>query len=269
MSDKLIRVKVVDVKTTDLNPREHFDKKDLEELGASIKEQGLVQPIVVRPKGKKYELAVGERRLRAAARASTRKARVPKGEKHVPTMPAWWFSKATKREWAEALLERTADLITDIEVDYSGITLTMDDINVADLSFKIVPVDIVDGETDLKTMITMGEYRSTRSQQDNVARGDEVPVVTEVLGKLLAFQRKHIGVKQNKKETMIRECNGLKLGDRVKISKTCLMSSYRGAGADIVGFDDRENAVLNYSKSQKVVGIGDLEVVVKKEKPTS
>lgn len=46
-------------------PRRHFDEAALQELADSIKSQGLIQPIVVRPKGDGYELVAGERRWRA------------------------------------------------------------------------------------------------------------------------------------------------------------------------------------------------------------
>jgi len=47
-------------------PRQHFDQQALQELADSIKAQGIVQPIVVRPEGSHYELIAGERRWRAA-----------------------------------------------------------------------------------------------------------------------------------------------------------------------------------------------------------
>lgn len=47
-------------------PRCNFDEEKLQELAASIKEFGVVQPVVVRKKGRSYELVAGERRLRAA-----------------------------------------------------------------------------------------------------------------------------------------------------------------------------------------------------------
>lgn len=50
-------------------PRQIFDEEKLEELAASIKEFGVVQPLVVRAKGKGYELVAGERRLRASVLA--------------------------------------------------------------------------------------------------------------------------------------------------------------------------------------------------------
>ena len=50
-------------------PRRHFDEAALEELARSIETRGLIQPIVVRPHGKEYQIVAGERRWRAAQRA--------------------------------------------------------------------------------------------------------------------------------------------------------------------------------------------------------
>ena len=50
-------------------PRQHFDEEALEELAASIRSQGLMQPLVVRPLGAGFEIIAGERRWRAAQRA--------------------------------------------------------------------------------------------------------------------------------------------------------------------------------------------------------
>jgi ParB family chromosome partitioning protein len=55
------------------NPRKHFAEAELDELANSIREKGLVQPIVLRPVGaggQYYEIVAGERRWRAAQRAS-------------------------------------------------------------------------------------------------------------------------------------------------------------------------------------------------------
>ena len=49
------------------NPRQYFDDAQLAELSASIREHGVVQPILVRPSGEdRYEIIAGERRWRAA-----------------------------------------------------------------------------------------------------------------------------------------------------------------------------------------------------------
>jgi ParB family chromosome partitioning protein len=50
-------------------PRRHFDEESLNELSASIRDRGMIQPIVVRPAGDRYEIVAGERRWRAAQRA--------------------------------------------------------------------------------------------------------------------------------------------------------------------------------------------------------
>ena len=50
-------------------PRQHFDSETLAELTRSIRKSGVVQPILVRPKGNGYEVVCGERRLRAAQAA--------------------------------------------------------------------------------------------------------------------------------------------------------------------------------------------------------
>lgn len=49
-----------------VQPRTHFDDRSLKDLAMSIRENGIVQPILVRPKGPRFELVAGERRWRAA-----------------------------------------------------------------------------------------------------------------------------------------------------------------------------------------------------------
>jgi ParB family chromosome partitioning protein len=50
-------------------PRRHFDEEALAELVDSIRLRGIIQPIVVRPNGHRYQIVAGERRWRAAQRA--------------------------------------------------------------------------------------------------------------------------------------------------------------------------------------------------------
>lgn len=47
-------------------PRREFSTEQLEELAASLREHGVLEPVIVRPKGADYELVIGERRWRAA-----------------------------------------------------------------------------------------------------------------------------------------------------------------------------------------------------------
>ena len=60
-----LKISLVDPKSD--QPRKYFDKEALEELSASIKENGLLQPILVREYGDagRYQIIAGERRFRA------------------------------------------------------------------------------------------------------------------------------------------------------------------------------------------------------------
>ena len=62
----VLMVAVDQIDPNPYQPRRNFDDAKLEELAASIREHGVVQPIVVRPLGgSRYELVAGERRWRA------------------------------------------------------------------------------------------------------------------------------------------------------------------------------------------------------------
>jgi ParB family chromosome partitioning protein len=63
--EAILRVKITQVRPNPLQPREHFDAEGMDALVQSIREKGLIQPVVVRRKGDQYELIAGERRLRA------------------------------------------------------------------------------------------------------------------------------------------------------------------------------------------------------------
>ena len=62
-------VSTADLRPGGLNPRKDFREDELSELAESIRNKGLVQPIIVRPVGGGYEIVAGERRWRAAQKA--------------------------------------------------------------------------------------------------------------------------------------------------------------------------------------------------------
>lgn len=74
---KVIELDISKIHPNPWQPRRQFDFKSLEDLAASIKEKGLIQPITVRYRDKdgdfEYELVTGERRLRAADLAGLKK----------------------------------------------------------------------------------------------------------------------------------------------------------------------------------------------------
>ncbi len=64
------------IKPNRYQPRRHFADEDMAELTASIRAQGVIQPLLVRKDGTGYELVAGERRLRAAKKAGLPKVPV-------------------------------------------------------------------------------------------------------------------------------------------------------------------------------------------------
>jgi ParB family chromosome partitioning protein len=68
----LVEIPIGDVRPSSYQPRKHFDEEGLASLTASIRELGVLQPVLVRPTAEGYELIAGERRWRAARRAGLR-----------------------------------------------------------------------------------------------------------------------------------------------------------------------------------------------------
>jgi ParB family chromosome partitioning protein len=64
--DHVRHVAVTQIRPCALQPRKDFSAESLRELADSIKEQGIVQPLIVRAQGNNFELIAGERRWRAA-----------------------------------------------------------------------------------------------------------------------------------------------------------------------------------------------------------
>jgi ParB family transcriptional regulator, chromosome partitioning protein len=72
-SDELLELDLDLIEPNSEQPRTRFTDTNLDELAQSIKSNGIVQPIVVRAKGGRYQIVAGERRWRAAQRAGLNK----------------------------------------------------------------------------------------------------------------------------------------------------------------------------------------------------
>lgn len=71
--ESVVEISLSEIKANPYQPRKSFNEDELRGLAESIKEQGLLQPIVVRKVNNEYELVAGERRLRAAKIAGLEK----------------------------------------------------------------------------------------------------------------------------------------------------------------------------------------------------
>lgn len=68
-TEKVVYLKLSDIKPNAAQPRKEFNEEALDDLASSILQYGVIQPILVRPASKGYELVAGERRWRAARKA--------------------------------------------------------------------------------------------------------------------------------------------------------------------------------------------------------
>jgi len=64
--NSIVEIKITDIEANDKQPRKAFNDATLADLSESIKEHGVVQPIIVRKQGNGYQIVAGERRWRAA-----------------------------------------------------------------------------------------------------------------------------------------------------------------------------------------------------------
>ena len=69
LEQTVLQVHLEDIIPNRFQPRLNFDEQGLQELAASIKEHGIIQPLVLRKLGDKYEIIAGERRYKAAGMA--------------------------------------------------------------------------------------------------------------------------------------------------------------------------------------------------------
>ena len=90
----IFEIELARIKTNPNQPRKYFDDDKLKELAESIKQKGLIQPVIVRREGEDYELIIGERRLRAVKYLNLEK------------VPALVYDQVTRRDIMElALIE--------------------------------------------------------------------------------------------------------------------------------------------------------------------
>ena len=73
MDNEITYIKLDDIVPNRFQPREYFDEKALNELADSIRQHGVIEPILVRPVSNKFEIVAGERRYKASALAGLTK----------------------------------------------------------------------------------------------------------------------------------------------------------------------------------------------------
>lgn len=105
---ELIVVPICNVFPDPNQPRKYFAQSALDELADSIKLHGILQPIIVRPKGERYEIIAGERRWRAATQAGLESVPVICCDVSDETVVAYALIENIQRERLNTIEEASA-----------------------------------------------------------------------------------------------------------------------------------------------------------------
>jgi ParB family chromosome partitioning protein len=230
-------------------PRQNFDQQSLQELADSIRSQGIVQPIVVRPEGDHFELVAGERRWRAAQIAGLQKIPAVIRELDSKSAAAISLIENIQREDLNPLEESQAlmRLIDEFDLTHQQVADAVGRSRVS-VSNLLRLLDLADPVKDLvnRGLLDMGHARALLS----LIRHDQIEVANIVVNRGLSVRETEALVKQVLKggpekkpiaqvpdpdirrlETRISE----KLGAAVKIK-----SGKQGSGQLIVNFHNSD-----------------------------
>ena len=226
-------------------PRQVFDQDALQELAESIKAQGIVQPIVVRPEGSHYELVAGERRWRAAQLAGLQKVPVVIRELDSQSTAAIALIENIQREDLNPLEEAAAllRLIEEFDLTHQQVADSVGRSRAA-ISNLLRLLDLADPVKDQvnKGLLNMGHARALlaliRHDQIEIAklvvnRGLSVRETEQLVKKTLAAQTP-VKSKAKKSDPDVKRLEtelSEKLGASVKIKP-----GKNGAGQLVISF---------------------------------
>lgn len=240
--DELRNIDVDLIERGPWQPREHFDEEALQELADSIKQQGVVQPIVVRQKSpNQFEIVAGERRWRAAQKAGLSKIPAVIKSFDDQTAAAVSLIENIQRENLNPLEESTAlkRLIDEFDMTHQQVadTVARSRATVSNL------LRLQDLNPDVKALLAMRDIEMGHARALLAIDGMEQSVVAKDVA------RKGLSVRET--EALIR-----------KISSPAKKSKVSRKDPDIVRLEERLTECLGAQVhiKQKSNGKGSLEI---------
>ncbi len=204
-SNSLIDVKLI--KNNRLQPRLVYDKEKLDELKASIKEKGILQPILIRASGDQYEVVAGERRLRAARELGL--SQVPVIIKNVTDREALVLAlvENIQREELNGIEEAKAykRLIEEFEFTQDAVaqSLGKDRSTISNL-LRLLKLPTVVQEMVSVNKVSVGHARALLSLENS---DDQIRLAKEIVAKSLSVRQveaavaKHMSAKREAHHT--------------------------------------------------------------------
>jgi ParB family chromosome partitioning protein len=242
----LVEIDIEQIQRGRFQPRQNFDKESLQELADSIRSQGIVQPVVLRPEGDHYELVAGERRWRAAQLAGLQKIPAVVRELDARSTAAIALIENIQREDLNPLEEAQAflRLIEEFDLTHQQVADSVGRSRAA-VSNLLRLLDLADPVKKQvnEGLLNMGHARALlaliRHDQIEIAkrvvnRGLSVRETELLVKKTLAAQQSEEKSKPQKDDPDVRRLEteiSEKLGAAVKIR-----SGKKGAGQLVINF---------------------------------
>ena len=244
-SGGLVELDIDRIQRGKYQPRQVFDQEALEELANSIRVQGIVQPIVVRPEASHYELVAGERRWRAAQLAGLQKVPAVVREIDSKSAAAIALIENIQREDLNPLEEAQAflRLIEEFDLTHQQVadSIGRSRATVSNLLRLLDLAEPVKQQVN-KGLLNMGHARALLA----LIRHDQIEIAKVVVNRGLSVRETELLVKKTlAAETMVRSTPAAadpdikrlenriseKLGAGVKIK-----SGKKGSGQLVISF---------------------------------
>ena len=253
-ADGLVELDIDRIQRGRYQPRQVFEPEALQELADSIAAQGVVQPIVVRPEGKHFELVAGERRWRAAQLAGLQKVPAVIRELDAKSAAAIALIENIQREDLNPLEEAQAfsRLIEEFDLTHQQVAESVGRSRAA-VSNMIRLLDLADPvkEQVNKGLLDMGHARALLA----LIRHDQVEIAKVVVNR---------GLSVRETEQLVKKT--LATGDKVKAKPAKVdpdvkrlesrISEKLGAGVKIKpGKKGAGQLVISFHSSAELEGI--------------
>ena len=252
-ADGLVELDIDRIQRGRYQPRQVFEPEALQELADSIAAQGVVQPIVVRPEGKHFELVAGERRWRAAQLAGLQKVPAVIRELDAKSAAAIALIENIQREDLNPLEEAQAfsRLIEEFDLTHQQVAESVGRSRAA-VSNMIRLLDLADPvkEQVNKGLLDMGHARALLA----LIRHDQIEIARVVVNRGLSVRETEQLVKQTlapkagAKKGSAKDPDVKRLEDQI--------SEKLGAGVNIrPGKKGAGQLVISFNSSAELDGI--------------
>ena len=247
---ELRNLKLTEVITNPDQPRRAFDEEALEEMAASIKEHGVIQPIVVTPVGDKYLIVAGERRFRGAGKAG------------LETIPALVRTMSDQKQLEVSLIENIQRRDLNVLETATAYLKLRDQFN---LSLEEIGVRVggksVSSVSNTLRLLRLPESVRKALQEGKLTEGQARPLVNvdpEIIEKVLPqLLREEWSARKTEQFIVdLKKKEAIKVSQKVSVpghdtavksltkrfdTKVQIRSNTRGAGTIVIAFkDDKE-----------------------------